>query len=404
MGLNLSITQNKEYHLQSVGIPFIAQTPPMGWITWGEYYINANEDSVKAMIDAMVSSGMVNVGYEYVMIDGGWNSDGPMGSAVPMPRDANGKLQASSTKFPHGIKYLSDYAHEREVKLGLYASPGEYDCVQGLGCLGHEETDANTFAEWEIDCLKYDNCTFQGTKEEFQEAYRKMSQYLVATGRDILFYVCDLNIPQEPWKWAGKIGHLWRTGTDSNDTWNDVSWGGTNVMDNYEVGLSILSYYSINGWNDFDYISVMSSSKTIYEKESQMAIWCLLNAPLIQTGWADQSNTPDYKRIIQNKHLIAIDKDCTSKVVRVQNSGSKSSGMDVLVKELRDGLCIALLNKSGSTYTYDGTLLEYLGKYDVLGLSIYDVLSDLDNIGSIGDTLSIEMASHQIKVYKIKYV
>src|SRR5580704_7005963 len=128
----------------------VAATPPMGWSSWNHFARKIDDASVRAQADAMVSSGMKDAGYIYINIDDTWEGD----------RDAQGNIQSNS-KFPD-MKALADYVHSKGLKLGIYSSPGAKTCARFEGSLGHEEQDAQTYADWGIDYLKYDLCGLRG--------------------------------------------------------------------------------------------------------------------------------------------------------------------------------------------------------------------------------------------------
>lgn len=95
-------------------------TPPMGWNSWNWFGRNINEKVVLETINAFSKQGLSKAGYHYVVIDGGWRAN---------HLDKNGALIVDSNKFPHGIKYLADYAHSHGLKLGLHVVAGAQDCA-----------------------------------------------------------------------------------------------------------------------------------------------------------------------------------------------------------------------------------------------------------------------------------
>ena len=184
----------------------VALTPPMGWNSWNKFACNVSEEMIKSMADAMVSSGMKDAGYQYVVIDDCWQ----------VSRDENGFIVADPQRFPSGMKALADYAHSKGLKFGLYSDAGKRTCAGRPGSQGHEFQDALQYARWGVDYLKYDWCNTD--TRNAQEAYSTMRDALAATGRPIVFSMCEWGTAK-PWQWAQSVGNLWRTTGDISDRW-----------------------------------------------------------------------------------------------------------------------------------------------------------------------------------------
>src|SRR5215467_13133464 len=195
----------------------VAATPPMGWNSWNFFAEKVTDADVRAAADALVSSGMRDAGYVYVNIDDGWQGQ----------RDAKGVIHPNE-RFPD-MKALADYVHSKGLKLGIYTSPGPKTCAGFTGSLGHEAQDAKTYAAWGVDYLKYDLCSFiedqmkaKAPNDPAQQmrlmvdAYERMHTALVATGRPIVYSLCQYGW-DAVWEWApgSKVGgNLWRTTGD----------------------------------------------------------------------------------------------------------------------------------------------------------------------------------------------
>ncbi|MEP7326899.1 MAG: glycoside hydrolase family 27 protein, partial [Gemmatimonadota bacterium] len=184
----------------------LARTPPMGWNSWNHFGCDVSEQLIRETADAMVSSGMREAGYRYVVIDDCWQ----------VARDGRGELVADSTRFPHGIKALADYVHGRGLKFGIYTDAGTKTCQGRPGTLGHEAQDARTFAAWGVDYVKEDWCYAEGLVAPVQ--YAKFRDALARVGRPIVLSICEWGSNQ-PWDWAPRTGNLWRTTDDISDTW-----------------------------------------------------------------------------------------------------------------------------------------------------------------------------------------
>lgn len=153
----------------------LALTPPMGWSSWNKFGEDINEDQIKAIADALVSTGLRDAGYVYVNLDDCWHAPG---------RDADGNPMCHPVKFPSGIKALADYMHERGLKLGIYSDAGYRTCAEMFGSAGHEYQDALQYARWGVDYLKYDWCNTPGFNAV--QAYTLMRDALREAGRPIL--------------------------------------------------------------------------------------------------------------------------------------------------------------------------------------------------------------------------
>ena len=185
----------------------IAETPPMGWNSWNKFACNINEQVIRAAADAMVSSGMKDAGYEYIVIDDCWHGE----------RDSDGFIHADKEKFPSGMKDLADYIHSKGLKFGIYSDAGTETCGGEPGSRGHEYQDAIKYASWGVDYLKYDWCNTG--KQNAEASYTTMRNALYSAGRPILFAICEWG-DNKPWEWAQDIGHMWRTTGDIYACWD----------------------------------------------------------------------------------------------------------------------------------------------------------------------------------------
>ena len=199
--------------------PLAAKTPPMGWNSWNKFGCNVSEQLVRETADAMVASGMKDAGYQYVVIDDCWQVE----------RDALGRIVPDASRFPSGMKALADYVHGKGLKFGLYSDAGAKTCEGRPGSNGYEIADAQQYAAWGVDYLKYDWCSTDGVDPKI--AYPTMRDALRATGRSIVFSMCEWG-RSKPWEWARGVGHLWRTTGDIADRWQSF----TRLLD-LQVGL-----------------------------------------------------------------------------------------------------------------------------------------------------------------------
>jgi alpha-galactosidase len=307
----------------------LAMTPPMGWNSWNKFRAQVDDKSVRGMADAIVSSGMRDAGYIYVNIDDTWEAG----------RDTQGNIQTNQ-KFPD-MKALSDYVHSKGLKLGIYSSPGRLTCASYTGSYGHEEQDAKTWAAWGIDYLKYDWCSASQvyTKDEHAPSYEKMGQALRATGRPILFSLCQYGM-LDVGEWGQAVGgHLWRTTGDIRDAWDSMARIG------FDQQIGREKFAGPGHWNDPDMLEIGNGGMTDTEYRTHMSLWSMLAAPLI-AGNDIRSMTDSIKEILLNKEVIAVDQDKKG----VQGTRLRKDGdLEVWTKPLSDGVAVGLFNRSGDT-------------------------------------------------------
>jgi alpha-galactosidase len=288
----------------------LARTPPMGWNSWNKFAGKVDDQAVRGVADAMVSSGMKKAGYVYVNIDDTWE----------LGRDANGNI-TSNTKFPN-MKALADYVHSKGLKIGIYSSPGPKTCAGYEASYGHEDQDAKTFAAWGIDYLKYDWCSAGNiyTDEDMQAVYQKMGDALAKSGRPIVYSLCQYG-RNKVWEWGAKVGgNCWRTTGDINDSWQSLDriGFGTQVPGGIRkpgepappglTQLDIAPSAVVGHWNDPDMLEVGNGHMTTDEYRTHFSLWCLLRAPLL-AGNDLRDMTDDTKSILMNTDVIAIDQD-----------------------------------------------------------------------------------------------
>jgi alpha-galactosidase len=284
----------------------LARTPPMGWNSWNKFAGKVDDAAVRGMADAMVASGMKAVGYTYINIDDTWEG----------PRDVQGNI-TTNRKFPD-MKALADYVHARGLRIGIYSGPGPKTCAGYEGSYGHEDQDAKTYAAWGIDYLKYDWCSAGRIykDEDMQAVYQKMGDALLATGRPIVFSLCQYG-RAEVWKWGPKVsGNLWRTTGDISDNWKSLE----------NIGFSqfeIASYARPGHWNDPDMLEIGNGGMTADEYRTHMSLWALLAAPLL-AGNDLRTMSDETKSILMNNEVIAIDQDAEAKPVQVISSGGNT--------------------------------------------------------------------------------
>lgn len=313
----------------------LALTPPMGWNSWNRFGCNINEALIRQTADQLVASGMKDAGYTYVVIDDCWHG----------ARDEAGDIQPDPQRFPSGIKALADYIHGKGLKFGIYSDAGERTCGGRPGSLGHEYQDARQYARWGVDYLKYDWCNT--TTLDARAAYTLMSDALRATGRPIVFSLCEWGTAK-PWLWASKVGNLWRTTGDIWDGWQGKKDYALGVMDILDLQDGLESFAGPGHWNDPDMLEVGNGGMSADEYRAHFSLWAMLAAPLI-AGNDIAGMTPQTRSILTNREVIAVDQDRLGMAARrVADDGDG----EVWARPLADGSrAVVLLNRSSAART-----------------------------------------------------
>jgi alpha-galactosidase len=313
----------------------VAATPPMGWNSWNYFAERVTDKDIRDAADEIVASGMKDAGYIYINIDDTWEGE----------RDASGVLHTNS-KFPD-MKALADYVHSKGLKLGIYSGPGPKTCGGYVASLGHEEQDAKMYADWGIDYLKYDLCSFipavmqkQAPHDEAQQmrlmiaAYDKMGKALQSTGRPIVYSLCQYGW-DSPWEWAPALGgNSWRTTGDINAHWDRIY-----TLLEQQAGLE--QYAGPGHWNDPDMLEVGNGKLTLAENRAHFSMWAMLASPLL-AGNDLPNMKPEIKAILTNRDVIAIDQDSLGhQASRVYADGE----VEVWARPLSGGaMAVAILN------------------------------------------------------------
>ena len=356
----------------------LASTPPMGWNSWNKFAEKVDDKTVREMADTIVSTGMKDAGYVYVNIDDTWEGE----------RDAQGNIQTNK-KFPD-MKALADYVHSKGLKIGIYSSPGPKTCAGYEGSYQHEQQDANTWAAWGIDYLKYDWCSAGKIYKpaDMPAIYKKMGDALKATGRPIVFSLCQYGL-QTVSEWGASVGgNLWRTTGDIEDNWKSMSTIGFDK----QVGRE--RYAGPGHWNDPDMLEIGNGGMSATEYRTHMSLWAMLAAPLL-AGNDLRSMTKETHDILENKEVIAIDQD---KLGRQGTRVSKEAGAEIWTKPLENGdLALALFNRSEA-------MVSVKAFWEILGLKGKHKLRDLwthEELGSFRDYYSREVVAHGVVLLRI---
>jgi alpha-galactosidase len=371
--------------------PTLVPTPPMGWNSWNHFAGKVTQKDVMDAADALVSSGMKDAGYVYVNIDDTWEGK----------RDANGVLHTND-KFPD-MRTLGDYIHARGLKFGIYSSPGPTTCANFAASYSYEQKDADLYASWGVDYLKYDLCSFrtlmqagaadhQGdpnyANQMMIDAYAKMRRALDKTGRPIVLSLCQYGV-DDVWKWGASVGgNLWRTTGDITDNYDRMAKIG--------FGQAGLAQYAGPGhWNDPDMLEVGNGKMTGDEYRTHMSLWALLAAPLL-AGNDLSKMSPEAKSILMNKAVIAVDQDALGK----QGDRVKQDGdIDIWAKPLSGGgLAVGVFNRGTAAASYRLKLAD-------IGAKDWSDVTDLwtnQPVDAAGGAVQATIAPHGVLMLTIR--
>lgn len=372
----------------------LAATPPMGWNSWNKLGTNISEQTIKEIADAMVSSGMKDAGYEYIVLDDGWQID----------RDSLGHIVPDPDKFPNGMKVVGDYIHSLGLKFGVYSCAGSKTC-QGLpGSKGFQYIDAHDYASWGVDYLKYDWCSCDG--QNAMAAYKTMSEALKASGRPIILSICEWG-ENNPWEWGKGIGHLWRVTPDIRNVFDCVfDWGGVGVLNAMDAAAQYAEYAGPGHWNDAEMLEVGNGGLSYDESVTHFSMWCMLAAPLM-SGNDLRKMDRETIEILTNKEVIAVNQDPKGvQGIKFMDMGDHQ----IWAKPLDNGeIAVAFLNRGELDwkidYDWKWQTMYFAGdvnirKYDY---NIRDLWKHKD-IGTTARNLKTTVPSHGVLMVRLSKV
>jgi len=328
----------------------LAATPPMGWNSWNTFGNAIHETAVRETADAIVAMGFKDCGYEYIVIDDCWTrKDG---------RDSNGDLIPDPEKFPNGIKALADYVHSLGLKIGIYSDAAHLTCAGFPGSYEFEDQDAQLWASWGIDFLKYDYCHAPVEQAVAIERYRRMGEALRRTGREILYSLCEWG-GRSPHLWGRSVGgQMWRSSGDVFDSWTNFlvvehQWYGMGIDTLIDIAADLFEYGGPGGWNDLDMLVIGLKGKgqipgkgmSFLEYQTHMSVWCMACSPLM-IGCDVRTLDQETAALLMNREVLAVNQDPLGKPARrVRQHGPN----EVWRKPLQDGsVAVALINRGSS--------------------------------------------------------
>ena len=373
----------------------IGLTPAMGWNSWNCWAMTIDEQKVRTAADQLISTGLADHGWSFVNIDDGWEA---------ADRDStSGILGTDQSKFKN-MKTLAEHVHNKGLKLGIYSSPGKWTCGKRLGSLGHEVIDAQTWAAWGIDYLKYDKCSFSeaipvkpATHYWHQFPYQVMQKALRGTKRDIIYSMCQYGEDQV-WKWGHEVGgNSWRTTDDIIDTWasmRNIGFGQREAMPHTQPGhfndMDMLVVGQV-GWSD----KLHPTRLTPSEQYTHVSLWCLLSSPLLLG--ADLSKLDDFTLgLLTNDEVLDINQDPAAKPAVVVRQAAQEA---IYTKTLEDGsLAVGIFNLDYDAKTIKVTLVD-------LGLSGKYIIRDLwrqKDTGTTSKEISCRINRHGVALFRLR--
>lgn len=368
----------------------LAPTPPMGWSSWNSFAANVTAADIRASADLLVDSGMRDAGYEYVNIDDGWAAPVPGANTdQPSERNDDGTVRLDPD-FADGIASLADYVHERGLKLGIYSDRGTETCAHRAGSEGHTSVDAQSYANWGVDYLKYDNCSADETGSIKQAQYQDMRTALDASGRPITYSICAWNF----YEWGVGTGQLWRTTSDITASFGDENTEHS-ILAIAKANSKFAAYAGPNGWNDADMLEVGRVADA--EGRAHFSLWAIMASPLI-AGNDLGSMSETTRATLTNADVIAVDQD----YLGFQGVPVKTDGdLQVWAKPLNESgvRAVAIINRG--TNPAVATTLDW----PTVGLrageaTVRDLWQRAD-LGSFSDPYAVTVPAHDAVMLKV---
>lgn len=394
---------------------YLGLTPPMGWNSWNTFTWEINDKLIREAADAMAAE-LKDAGYEYIVIDDCWSEK---------QRDENGRLVPDKRKFPDGIKPVADYVHGRGLKFGMYSCAGTHTCGGFPGSFEHEFDDAETFAEWGVDYLKYDYC-YKPDHIPGEILYKRMSTALRNCGRDIMFSACNWG-NDNVYRWIRESGaHLFRSTGDIQDNWESIKrlalsqignecYGGNFCHNDIDMLVVGMHGGSNNEWinSTEEGVNVIADSGstapklggcTDEEYRTHFSLWAIMNSPLM-IGCDIRRMTAATKEILTNKDVIAINQDIECRGPYCIKQWNNPDNVFSLVKPLSNGdFAIGMFNfgdRAGemSLQLWDIGLTAACGR----GLSVYDCWKH-EELGTFKERFVTTVEPHGCMVLRGKVV
>ena len=381
----------------------LAPTPPMGWNSWNTFGSNISEELIKGIADKFVELGLKDAGYEYVVIDDCWSEK---------QRGADGRIVPDKTKFPNGIKPVADYVQSKGLKFGIYSCAGTHTCAGFPGSFEHEFVDAETFAEWGVDYLKYDYC-YKPVYVAGENLYKRMGMALRNCGRDIVFSACNWG-NDDVWRWIRESGaQLYRSTGDIQDNWQSIKNIVTSQLDRE-------CYSGTYCWNDMDMLVVGMHGKgdnaevlggkgalagcTDTEYKTHFALWAMMNSPLM-IGCDIRKASEEALNILKNSDIIAINQDPEGRGPYCIKQWNNPDNVFALIKPLCGGdYAIGMFNLSDNPSEMSLQFFD-IGLPAASGYALeFHNCYTKENEGRFTERRSVRVEPHDCYMYRCKVV
>lgn len=385
----------------------LARTPPMGWMAWERFrcitdcdefpHECISENLFMDMADRLAKDGWSELGYKYVSIDDCW---------MAKERDSSGKLYGDKSRFPHGIKALADYIHERHLKFGIYEDFGTKTCGGYPGSEGYEATDAKTFAEWGVDMLKFDGCYSNDSSKAV--GYPLMGEALNSTKRPIL-YSCSWPAydgglpPKVNYTELGLICNSWRNYGDIQDSWADV----LDIIEWYAKNEDVLAAAAGPGhWNDPDMLIVGDFSLSFEQSKAQFGMWAMLAAPLFMSNDL-RTISHEAREILQNRWVIGINQDGLGKQGKRFVNKDSVQGWGRQLMDERFAVAVLSARTDDIPYRFTFTLAQASAVYGLRWradavFSLHEVFENRDyGMFTASEPISVLVESSSIKMFHV---
>jgi alpha-galactosidase len=371
----------------------------MGWNSWNTFGVAINESVVRETADTLISTGLKDYGYNYIVIDDCWS--------IKDRRDGNGDLIPDPEKFPNGMKALAAYVHEKGFKFGIYSDAAEKTCAGYPGSLGFEDQDAHLWASWDVDFLKYDYCHAPLFNQAIAiERYTRMGEALRNSGREFLFSLCEWG-NQAPHLWGRQVGgHMWRVSGDVYDSWVNLqfpNWQPLGIDTSIDIAHEVHAFGGPGGWNDLDMLVVGLKGKgqiagtgmSFVEYQTHMSLWAMACSPLM-IGCDVRKIDSDTASLLMNRGVLDVNQDALGiPAKRVKRIGP----CEIWMKPLADkSVAVAVINRGSRTEAVT------LKARDIGMLDAPKLARNLwagEDIADFNMELPIKVAAHQTILLKV---
>lgn len=377
--------------------------PFMGWLSWNSVQGNISQKIIEQAVELFQNKGLYECGWNHIMMDDLWQGT----------RKADGTPQPNASRFPNGLKPVTDYVHKNGMKFGLYTDAADRTCAGVFGSYGYEEIDAKTYAEWGVDVVKCDYCYAPDDVETAKKRYKALADAFAAAGNNTMLYICEWGV-REPWKWGAEVGgRCWRISQDVRDCWTG-SGSGVGVVQSIEAMKNLSAYQGVNRFNDSDMLCTglhatgkssndlcggTGAGMTDDEYATQFALWCMWSSPMALSFDPSKNTLTDADfKLLRNKELIALNQD------RMGQQGdliSEADNLVVFAKDCENGdvaLSVTNMSSSEKQATFDFAAIPALDPTKTY--TVRDVMENAE-AGEATGTFTTDVRKHATRVFRL---